>query len=387
MDIEQAKDLLQRYQSGNTTPAEDELVAGWYQQLINTGQWQWGEGEKEMSEKVLEASIMRQVNSIPGKETIPVFRRYQWWVAASVIFLVGVFGYFQFFHTPDKLVSPAQTAQVSNNVIKAPQSNKARITLANGQQLYLDSAENGALATQGNVQLVKLTGGKIAYQYNTTGKGTQIEYNTLSNPRGSKVIDMTLADGTKVWLNAASSLTYPVSFIRNEREVSVTGEAYFEVSHDASKPFIVHHKNMNVRVLGTHFNVNTFNDDGDGIDSKVTLLEGVVKVDIGKINTFLRPGQQAVVANGINVVDDVNLDLVMAWKNGYFQFENASLQNVLSEVSRWYDVDVVYEGHNQPRYFVGSIQRDLSLPEILKILQKNKVHFKIDGGKLSVKPD
>jgi ferric-dicitrate binding protein FerR (iron transport regulator) len=188
-----------------------------------------------------------------------------------------------------------------------------------------------------------------------------------------------------VWLNSGSSLTYPVSFISNERKVSVTGEAYFEVAHDASRPFIVKNGSMDVQVLGTHFNVNAFKDDGN--DTKVTLLEGSVKINNGSATGLLKPGQQAAVTKEIKIVNDVDLNLVMAWKNGYFEFDNASLQNVLKEVSRWYDVDVVYEGHNQRRQFIGEIQRDLNLSEMLKILEKNKVHFKIEGKELRIMPD
>ncbi|HET7118970.1 MAG TPA: FecR domain-containing protein [Hanamia sp.] len=382
MDIHQAKELLQRYQSGNCTHSENELVENWYRQLIETGEWQWGRGEKDTMQKMIEACIIKQVNGSHKKEVLYLKPRFQWWAAASVILLLGAFSYFLFFH---KSTKPVQIAIVLNNDVKAPQSNKAMITLANGQKVYLDSVGNGALAIQGNVKLVKLANGKIVYQTNSGKVISKMEYNTLSNPRGSKVINMTLADGSKVWLNAGSSLRYPVLFIGNKRKVSVTGEAYFEVTHDASKPFIVNNGSMDIRVLGTHFNVNAFEDDGN--DIKVTLLEGSVKINNGNATGLLKPGQQALVTKEIKVVSDVDLDLVMAWKNGYFQFDNASLQNVLKEVSRWYDVDVVYEGYNKPRKFVGEIQRDLSLSEMLKILQKNKVHFKIEGKELRVMPD
>lgn len=387
MDIHQAKELLQRYQAYNCTHSENELVENWYKQLTDTGEWQWGKAEKDMMQRIIEARIMKQVNSTHKKEVFYLRPRFQWWSAASVILLLGAFSYFLFFHKTTK--SP-QIAKVLNNEVKAPQTNKAMITLANGQKVYLDSVGNGALAFQGNVKLVKLASGKIAYLHSSGEVSTKMEYNTLSNPRGSKVINMALADGSKVWLNAGSSLTYPVSFIGNERRVSVTGEAYFEAAPNPSKgggkrPFIVEHGNMQVKVLGTHFNVNAFEDDGN--DIKVTLLEGSVKINNGNATGLLKPGQQAVVNREIKVLNDVDLDLVMAWKNGYFRFDNASLQNVLKEVSRWYDVDVVYEGHNQPRQFVGEIQRDLSLSEMLKILQKNKVHFKIEGKELRVMPD
>jgi hypothetical protein len=251
--------------------------------------------------------------------------------------------------------------------------------------IYLDSVGNGALALQGNVQLMKLSNGQIAYTHERGEVSTKMEYNTLSNPRGSKVIHMVLSDGSKVWLDVASSITYPVSFTGKERRVSITGEAYFEVAHDAMKPFYVNHRDMNIRVLGTHFNVNAFEDEG--ADIKVTLLEGKVNVNNQASKETLKPGQQAIVNDKIKIINDVDLDEVMGWKNGYFEFNNSGLANVLSQVSRWYNVDVVYKGYNKPRQFMGEIQRDLNLSEILKILAKNGIQFQIDGNKLIVLPD
>ena len=384
MDIQQAKKLLQKYQQGDCSQSESELVEDWYKQLIDTGEWQWGEGEKDMMQKMIEARIMKQINGTTKKSVFYLNRRFQWWAAASVIFLLSGFSYFYFFSFHEK-TKPTQVVKRVSNDVKAPQINKATITLNNGQRVYLDSVGNGTMAIQGSAKLVKLPGGKIAYLQSSNEVSTKLEYNTLSNPRGSKVVSMVLADGTKVWLNAGSSLIYPVSFIGNKREVSITGEAYFEVAHDASKPFVVSNGSVNIRVLGTHFNVNAFQDDGN--DIKITLLEGSVKINNDNATGLLKPGQQAVVTNEIKIVTNVDMDLVMAWKNGYFQFDNASLQDVLNEVSRWYDVNIVYEGKNQPREFVGGIQRDLSLLEVLKILEKNKVYFKIEGKELRVLPD
>ena len=382
MKINQVKELLQRYQSGNCTDSENELVENWYKQLINTGEWQWSEDERDLKQKIIEARIMKEMNG-PQKERVYYLNtRFKWWAAASVIFLLAGFSYFLFFN---KTTKPTQVAQVLQNDIKAPQLNNAMITLANGQKVYLDSVTNGALAIQGNIKLLKLANGKIVYQHSSGKVSTKMEFNTLTNPRGSKVINMVLADGSKVWLNAGSSLTYPVLFVGNSRKVSVTGEAYFEVAHNVSKPFVVHNGTMDVQVVGTHFNVNAFEDEGD--DIKVTLLEGSVKINNGNATNLLKPGQQAVVTKDIKVLNDVDMEFVMAWKNGYFHFDNSSLQNVLKEVSRWYDVEVIYDGYNQPRQFVGEIQRDLSLSETLKILQKNGVHFKIQGKKLRVMPD
>lgn len=384
MNIRQAKELLQRYRAEKCTPSENKLVESWYQQLIETGEWQWGEGEKDMMQIVLESRIMKQINDKSNKTKSPVFLmpRSRWWAAASVILLLGAFSYFMFFNKP---THPDQIVKVLPNDIKAPQSNRAMIILANGQKVFLDSVGSGALAVQGNVKLVKLPNGEIAYQ-NTSGEiSREMKYNTLSNPRGSKVINMVLADGSKVWLNAGSALTYPVAFIGNERKVSISGEAYFEITHDASKPFTVSKGSVDIRVLGTHFNVNAFEDDGQ--DVEITLLEGLVKINNGNATGLLKPGQQAKVDTEVKVLSDVDIDAVMAWKNGYFNFDHSSLHNVLNQVSRWYDVNVVYKGNNQPREFVGEIQRDLSLSEVLKILEKNKVHFRIIGRELIVLPD
>ncbi len=383
MNIHQAEELLQRYQTGNCTSSENDLMDSWYQQLFETGECQWSDGEKEMIQKMLEARILKQINEKPNKIKSPVslFQRYNWWAAASVILMLGIFSYLFINKTTEK----TQIAKVQTNDIKGVQSNRAMITLANGQKVFLDSVGNGVLAIQGNVKLVKLANGEISYEQ-SEGEGSEsMEYNTLSNPRGSKIINITLADGSKVWLNAGSALTYPVSFIGNERNVSINGEAYFEVEHDASKPFTVLNGTKKIQVLGTHFNVNAFEDDDQ--DLTVTLLEGSVKVNNGNATGLLKPGQQAKVNKEVKIMNDVDLNAVVAWKNGYFQFDHASLQNVLKQVSRCYDVNVIYKGKNRPREFVGEIQRDLSLSEVLKILERNKVHFKIEGKELIVLPD
>lgn len=382
MNIQRAKELLQKYQAGKSTESENELVERWYQQLVDTGEWKWGKGGKEMMEKLIEARLMRRINPGTQKRIFYLNPRNLRWAAAVVIFLLAGFSYFLLNRHATKSF---QAVEVLQNDVEAPHSNKAVITLSNGKKVFLDSVGNGNLAMQGNVKLVKLAGGKIAYQHSSGEITTKMEYNTLSNPRGSKVINILLSDGSKVWLDVGSSLTYPVAFLGNERKVSVKGEAYFEVAHDASKPFFVSCEKMNIRVLGTRFNVNAFEDDGS--DIKVTLLEGAVKVANDKAKGSLKPGQQAVVNAQIKILNDVDLDQVMGWKNGYFEFNNSSLQTVLNQVSRWYNIDVVYAGYNKPRQFIGEIQRDLNLSEILKILEKNRLNFQIEGKKLIVLAD
>lgn len=384
MDIEQIKEILRKYRAGTCTETEKELIEDWYERLKETGQLQWSEDEKRWIRQIMKSHIMNEISGKTKRERATVLQlsRKFWWAAASVVLLIGVYSFFKFFRIEK---APVKITKAITNDVKAPQTNRAMITLANGQKVFLDSVGSGSLAVQGNIKLVKLSTGEIVYQ-DASGEITkELKYNVLTNPRGSRVVNMVLSDGSRVWLNAGSSITYPVAFVGKDRKVEITGEAYFEVAHDVSKPFIVNYADMEVKVLGTHFNVNTFRDDGS--DIKVTLLEGSVKVEDGKASSLLKPGEQAKVRGTIKVEKEVNLDEVMAWKNGYFQFDHASLQAVLSQLSRWYDVDVVYQGRNEPREFVGAIQRDLDLSDVLKILEKNKVRFKIVGKELVVLPD
>jgi ferric-dicitrate binding protein FerR (iron transport regulator) len=331
------------------------------------------------SDKDLKDSLDKNTSLTPVRH-ITLLSKWGW-AAASILLLLGIGSYFLL----NKKEKQPTIAVNTPTDIAAPTGNRAMITLADGTKVFLDSVGKGQLAQQGSIKLIKLANGKIAYQPLGDGRNQSVAYNTLVNPRGSKVIDMQLSDGSHVWLNAGSAITYPVAFIGNDRSVELEGEGYFEVAKDAKRKFIVTANGVNTEVLGTHFNVNAFKDDGQ--DIKITLLEGSVKINNGNATGLLKPGQQALVANEVKIVSDVDLHLVMAWKNGYFQFDKASLQNVMKQVSRWYDVDVVYEGYNQPREFAGEIQRDLSLSEVLKILEKNKVHFRIEGKELRVMPD
>jgi hypothetical protein len=267
--------------------------------------------------------------------------------------------------------------------IKPPQSSRATITLANGHKIYLDSTAKGILIRQGNVKLQKLADGEIIY----SGSSTNTEYNTLTNPRGSRPVTMTLTDGTKVWLNAGSSLTYPVAFTGKERKVEITGEAYFEVSRNTSRPFTVKkvQDDASILVLGTHFNVNAYDDEAV---MKITLLEGAVKVSKGTNSSLLTPGQQAELKDGsIRLINDADMDEVMAWKNGKFQFgEKTDIETIMRQLARWYDVETEYRGKVN-RHFWGSISRDANVSQVLKMLETTGiVHFKIEGRKVIVMP-
>ncbi len=302
--------------------------------------------------------------------------------AAASIFLILLTSVFLLFKSKNNRSEHIVINKVHQDV-KAPKINRAMITLANGQKIFLDSVGNGTLAMQGNVKLAKLANGQIAYQAEMEEAFGDVQLNTLENPRGSQVINITLADGSKVWLNAGSSITYPVAFIGKERNVSINGEAYFEIAHDRERPFRVGKGNMHVEVLGTHFNVNAYDDDAD---IKITLLEGAVKVNKSNLSSILKPGQQAKITKEINVVEQVDTEAVLAWKNGLFHFEKASLQEVLKQLARWYDVEIVYEHELPAKKFVGEMERGLTLSQVLRIFDKHKVRFKISGRKLIVRP-
>lgn len=295
-------------------------------------------------------------------------------VAASIILAIGIGSYFFFLHTSSKTKEIVQ-APLSKDV-EAPKTTKATITLSDGRRVSVDSITQ---LTQNNVALTKTTDGNLVY----SGKASEVAYNTVNNPRGSKVIDMTLADGTHFWLNAGSSITYPLSFTGAERKVSITGEAYFEVAHDANKPFIVNKGATTIQVLGTHFNVNAY-DDEDAI--RVTLLEGSVRITQNAESKMLKPGQQAQVTNNIKVVDDADLEQVMAWKNGRFKFNRTDLKIIMREIGRWYDVDVRYEG-NIPVYLYNvGVPRTANVSEVLNGLEYTGAHFDIEGRTITVRP-
>jgi len=342
----------------------------------------------------------KQNSQTPVREMyVPNQVRGKFWrriaVAASIIITLS-FGVFLWFNKPGR-----QPDLVTQQDVTAPEKSRAVITLADGKKVFLDEAANGSLANENGVNVIKLEEGKIVYDGSQLAtQSAQLIYNTLSNPRGSKVIDMTLADGSRVWLNAGSSVTYPVAFIGNERKVSINGEAYFEIAkvsspkgggrEGASKPFIVSKGDMQITVLGTHFNVNAYDDE---IDIKVTLLEGSVKVSSSGQVVTIKPGQQARILSGAEgrnqqpaTSNQVDLDQVMAWKNGLFSFSNADIQTVMRQVGRWYNLDISYEGGVPKVAFSGEIDRQLTLNQLFSILSETRINYRIEGNRLIIAP-
>jgi transmembrane sensor len=314
----------------------------------------------------------------------PQTRKINWIrvAAAAVIFLgLAAGAYFLFPNRSVRELAKNTTEKPLKKDRSAPAGNKAMLTLSDGSRIELDSATNGTFAIQGNTQVIKKSDGQIAYN----GKSDEVMYNTLSNPKGSNVVSLTLADGSKVWLNAESSLTFPVAFPGEERKVEITGEAYFEVAHDANKKFIVTKGTTTVQVLGTHFNVNAYDDENS---IKVTLLEGSVKVENVNNKVIIKPGEQAQVGkdNGIKVVNDLDIQQVIAWQKGLFEFNHADLASIMRQVSRWYDVEVIYDGKITEGKFGGGLSKSLPLSAVLKLMEANGVKFQLEGKVLKVIP-
>ncbi|NCI46467.1 FecR family protein [Sediminibacterium soli] len=302
------------------------------------------------------------------------------WMGSVAAALVALFVGIYYFSQPAAGSAPAVVWKPASQDV-APGTTGAVLTLANGKKILLDSLHNGNIASQGQASITKENNG-IAYH--AANGQTAVEFNTLSTPR-ARQFQLSLPDGTKVWLNAASSITYPTAFTGQERTVTVTGETYFEVTPNKKLPFFVRYRDKKVEVLGTHFNVNAYDEENE---SRVTLLEGAVTVHNGNDIGQLVPGQQAVMGktSGIHVRDAVDVDQVMAWKNGQFDFRDTDLKTLMRQLMRWYDVDVSYQQGVPERFFTADVSRDKNLSSVLKILELNKIHFKIEDKKIIVTP-
>jgi len=336
--------------------------------------------QKHVSEKLLKA-IHEKINAEDVRPATPVFSIKRIAVAASILGII-ILSTFLFLKNRSILIAKAEINKHKFKDDVAPGSNKATLTLADGSMIDLDDAKNGTLTQQGAAKVIKLDG-KLMYDL-ASEKTKKVVYNTIATPKGGQY-QLELPDGSLVWLNASSSIHFPTSFTDKERRVEITGEAYLEVAKDASKPFIVAVNKSEVQVLGTHFNVNAYNDEEE---LRTTLLEGVVKFVDGNNTSLLQPGQQSQLAkNGsVKVVSNVDVDEVVAWKNGLFSFENAGIETIMRQLSRWYDVDIEYKGKTDD-IFVAEMNRNIKLSDVLRALElTGRVKFEIDGKKIVVMP-
>lgn len=324
-----------------------------------------------------EALRQRILDTDAAEAPAPLRRMWWKWAAAAVAAGLLAAGAWQFF-LPREALPPATVSmdgRYKNDV--PPGGNKASLQLANGQVIVLDTAADGKLAQQGGTRISKSQNGLVAYV--DEGPTEVYAWNILTTPRGGQY-RLTLPDGTHVWLNAASMLRFPTAFLDKERVVELTGEAYFEVAKDPSKPFVVRATGgTDVKVTGTHFNVAAYEE---GPASTVTLLEGAVTVN----RQQLQPGQRAVRQNGRIRIGPADVEQAVAWKNGFFSFSDADIKTVMQELERWYDVKVKYEADVADIRFGGGMQRSLPLTSVLKILEKYQVKFKVEGRVITVIP-
>jgi transmembrane sensor len=377
-------ELAKKWMDNTITPAEQAEFAAWY----NTGQDnpveippEFAGNDEDLKQRIFN-KINREIkkNGSPIKKMIPMWLRY----AAAIFLFAGCFiCYNANTHHPvrQRVLAKRQKA-VKNDA--GPGGNKAVLTLANGSKINLSDVKNGVLASQGQTVLKKDKDGRIIYE---APGGNAVDssaiFNTITIPRGGQ-FQVVLSDGSKVWLNSSSSITFPAVFSKSERKVTITGEVYFEVAKNKAKPFRVIAREQTVEVLGTHFNINAYSDE-DAL--KTTLVEGSVKVTAGAQSVVLKPEQQASIAAGqagrirVTAVDTEN---VLAWTTGNFQFEKAEIPLIMREAARWYDVDIKYEGEMPKRRFTGSISRSVNLSELLKMLKYTGINFKIAGKTIVV---
>lgn len=314
--------------------------------------------------------------AIPDQPVQPVGRSYrmQWWWAAAAVFLLATGSYFFFKGAGGQ--RPAESLpQVA--ALSPAGGNKVLLTLSDGSVISLDSAGNGALQ-QGNTT-VKMLKGQLQYiAGNTLGVAA---WNKLSIPRGVQY-RVNLPDGSSVWLNAASTLRYPLAFTGTERRVQLTGEAYFDIAPRADQPFIVDAGNTAVQVLGTTFNINAYPEEQH---LKTTLVSGAISVKTAREEQVLQPGKMATVtAMGNCIITTVDVNAVTAWKDGYFRFDEDDLPAVMRQLERWYDITVKYEGNIPVRRFSGEIGRNTPLADVLEFLQKAKVSFRQEGNVITI---
>lgn len=303
-----------------------------------------------------------------------------WSKAAALIALVGA-GYLLYMVSGRE--QPASTLVSGIELVREdvqPGGNYATLTLGDGSQVVLDSASNGLIASQGSARVVKLRNGQIKYE--TARNAGEVVYNTMSTPIGGQY-HLVLPDGTDVWLNAASSITYPTAFVGNERRVSITGEAYFEVARNEAKPFQVKAGDQLIEVLGTHFNVNAY---GDEKTLNTTLVEGKVKILTAGESLLLQPGQQAQnnKAGQLKLHQHPDIEETLAWKNGLFYFNGTDIETIMRNVARWYGVEVVYKDKIQEQ-FVAEIPRDVPVLKLLELLELTKqVRFSVQNRVITV---
>ena len=388
MNYNKAIELIGKLKSGIITTQERNMLEDWYLHLAKVKHLNL---DYSMMEKNLIANWERINHNLPEQEAMKVvrpsklIRRIS--IAASIFITVGLGIYFSINRSYKTNLG---TQAITNEIV--PGKNGATLTLANGKKIDLSNASNGILAKEAGIKITKSTDGQLIYEVSNSssdnGSG-ELHYNTLTTARGEQY-QVRLPDSSIVWLNAASALKYPSSFASlKDRVVELSGEAYFQVAKDKKHPFIVYSRGQEVKVLGTHFNINSYAEEPNVL---TTLLEGSIEVSSfplaknHKNKVILKPRQQLQSGlDRISVLNDVELENIVAWKQGYFIF-NEDLNSIMNKVARWYDVEIIYV--NKPDknlLFQGKISRSRNLSEVLKVMEyTGLVHFKVEGRRIMV---
>lgn len=359
--------------------------------------WEEVRGEKpipEVDAAALYQAILQREGESGRKRRLRRRRqaRYRAVAIAAVLAIVTAWGILLMLRPgPSTPVKPVVAAHSRFKNDVQPGGNKAVLVLANGQSIVLDSANNGMLATQGGMKVIKLSNGQLAYRAGQGDQDSPPVYNTISTPRGGQY-ELVLQDGTRIWLNAESSIRFPTVFTGKDRSVELSGEAYFEVAPKASNPFKIYMLDQpgaqkgrkEIDVLGTKFNVMAYEEEKV---IRTTLLEGAIAVGDESGKDLMKPGQQAEwqpAVSGVRITDDADIDAAVAWKNGFFSFDRCDIRTIMRQLSRWYDLKVTYKDAGTAKTFWGGIQKDLPLSDVLRILEKSGVEFSIDGKNVIV---
>lgn len=369
--------LLQKYQDGTLSNEDQDKLDAWYLHKASTSNLQLSEYELEDSYELLKSKLPLQAEP----KVIRLWPRVA--VAASFALLLGT-GIFYFTKPKEQIVPVAEKAQEI-----APGGTRGILTLSNGKQIILANiSAKDTIAKEGEEVTIKMgANGVITYIINPdadASKNNPNAFNTLSTPTGGQY-NIVLADGTKVYLNAVSSIKYPTQFNGDKRLVELEGEAYFEVAKNKNKPFIVKSDNQSIEVLGTHFNVHAYANESV---VKTTLLEGSVAVSFKNQKSILKPGQQSNVSDNFTKIKirEVDTDEAIAWKNGRFKFDNADLKTVMRQLERWYGIKVEYRGDVSDVRFSGGTFMNKNLSEVLKVLELSNIKFKVEGRTIIVYP-
>lgn len=370
--------IIERYLKGRASPAEKVFIEKHYDYFEKHEDYTKSVPDEERiaMENINWTRLEARIDQPAPVRSISIPTPYWRWAAASVVLLIGAATWWWF---SDRKTSANPQQTIAQTDIP-PGREGAVLTLDDGRQILLDSLGNGVVANQSGAEVV-LHNNSIAYSKTGADQKNPV-YNTLSTPRGRQ-FRVVLPDGTGVWLNAASSIRYPTVFAGHERRVDITGEAYFEVSKNNNQPFRVSVANTEVIVLGTKFNVNGYTNEAR---IATTLLEGAVQVNSGNNNVKLKPGQQASVSQEDIKVKNVNTAQFVSWKNGLFYFDHADVSTAMRQLERWYDIEIKYEGAIPVKEIHGELGRDLSLQQVLKVLDRMQVTCRLEGKTLIVQP-